>query len=352
MVKNVPAVWYVYANKTYQEEIETYLSSHFSDVSTLTFSNSTGVGYKIISYDIGEIKTLDSFLEQYEGWVQQTRRNEFSDMETDFLDLDKYIAGCNRRITFDADSDSDSNILKLNWRVNAHKKIVAMRELNLMSNTTEPGRYTLKMADDTISGGVPVGATIANTRIYRKNLKGEDFSFKIENCDCEGFIFEIKGDEMRSLGYETTTLNMTNFSNAQDNDYSTRWSPTLYGNGSSGYHDYVGLKSPYGELYKETELEYTKLNMIISFEDDNFLGDRYDVNMVVQTQTRNYDSFSPSTTIYDEDIETKIAAIADEDSYISIPITQPFNRINIFFWLPSVSYVGHTTVHIWEMFLS
>lgn len=352
MGKNLPSIYYVYANRTYKEELEAYLLANFTSVSDLGISNATGIGYKIECYDVGDLKALDAKLEEYEGWIQQTRRNEFADVETEFFDLDKFMPGCNKRITFEPSNTSAENKLKVDWRINANRKTVAVRNFNVTSTGSVLGSYELDMGDDVISGGVPIGATIDNNRVYRKDLNGEEFHLKTTDADLTGYVIEFKAEELRNLEPESNTLDTTNFSYMQDDDYTTKYSPVLNGGDSSGYGDYFTLRYSSGELYKEPELPYTKLNMILSFQDDNFTGSRYNVLTSIHTALRNESSFLYNTTVYCRNHTTKTTAVADADSYLSIDLTQPFNRIAIWVSLPNATYVGHTTAHIWDLFLS
>jgi len=345
-----PAIFYVYANRTFKEELEAYLIAHFSSLTDLGISNATGIGYKIECYDVGELKALDVELEKYEGWIQQSRRTEFADVDTEFFDLDKFISGCNKRISYDPTNTSVENKQKIKWRVNANGKTVAVRNVNFTSSSgAVAGSYEIVLGNDKIAGGIPIGATIDINRVYRKSLNGEFFDVKSTDAYLTGYVIEFKAEEMRSLVLETTTLNTTNFDHLQDDDYSTRWSPDLDGLGSTGYHDYLTLRNPLGELYKEPALPYTKLNMIMAFVDD--MASRFNVRVLITTTLRNNDSFLYTTTVFDEYIETKTADEA-QDGYYTIDLTQPFNRMTILFYLPSAEYVHHSHVSLWEMFLS
>ena len=347
-----PSIFYLYANRTYKEELEAYLLQHFSTVSNLNVSNATGIGYKIECFDVGDLKTLDVELEKYEGWIQQTRRNDFADIDTEFFDLDKFISGCNKRITFEPLIGSVWNKIQVEWRVNANRKTVAVRNLNVTSAGATDGSYEIRLGKDKITGGVPLGATIDINRVYRKNLNGEEFRLITTDAYLTGFVIEFKVDEFRNGITAYTTLDTTDLDHMQDDDYTTRYSPVLNGGGSSGCHDYFEIRINQGEIYKEPAFPYTKLNMIISFQDDNFTGARYNVLTSVYTVLKTESSFLYNTEVYHENHLTKTAAITGADSYISIDLTQPFNRFTVLFWLPNAAYVGHTTLHIWEMFLS
>jgi len=184
--------YYVYGNKTYEEEIEFYLREHIQTVIPLNLSSSTGCGFKIMTYDTAEIRNLDIFLEQYEGWIQTTRRNEFNDLETNVIDLDKALAGTNNRITGNLLNGNDVNWI--NFKLNAHKSLTAFRMINLLGSATT-GNYVLSFGDDKISASVPVNASVNNTTVYRKNLNGDTFNLALTNCSISGYICEYKGLE-------------------------------------------------------------------------------------------------------------------------------------------------------------
>lgn len=189
---NVPAFYYVYGNKTYEEEIETYLRAHFQNVINLNLSSSTGCGFKFVSYDVGDLKSLDSQLETYEGWIQTTRRNEFNDLETNVIDLDKAIAGTNNRITGNLLYGNDINWVKFN--VNAFKDLTAFRMINILGSAAV-GDYVLTFGTDKISASVPVNSSVNNTTIYKKNLNGQSFDLALTDCTLAGYICEFKGSK-------------------------------------------------------------------------------------------------------------------------------------------------------------
>jgi len=184
-----PSIFYVYGNKTYEEDIKAYLMANFN-TTQLNLSSSTGCGFKIESYDIGDLKRLDIILESFEGWIQQTRRTEFSDLETNFLDLDKYIAGCNNRITTDRLDD-------LNFILNSHKGVVVLRTMNFLGGALS-GSYKILMAKDSINGSVPINASVSDNRLIKKTIPlissiDTSFFMTVTNCSLTGVIAEYHG---------------------------------------------------------------------------------------------------------------------------------------------------------------
>jgi len=348
MAKAFPSIFYIYASRTYKEEVEAYLSAHFESISDLNISNATGIGYKIECYDVGELKALDIELEKYEGWIQQTRRTEFSDVDTEFFDLDKFISGCNKRISFDSSNSSVENKEKIKWRVNANGKTVAVRNINVTSAGTVDGTYEIVLGSDKIAGGVPLGATIDINRVYRKNLNGEFFEVKTTDAYLTGYVIEFKGDEWRRYYLENATISSANFENCRDEDYSTSWDALLTGAGLAGYDDYLTLISPFGEPSKAPPLPYTKLNMVLSFE----AASTFNVRVSIHTSMNNDGDVTYNLNVYDAEHTTKSTPIAESDSYITIPLTKEFNNIIINLYLPSPAYAGLATMHIWDMFLS
>jgi hypothetical protein len=186
-----PSIFYVYGNKTYEEDIKAYLSAHFN-TSALNLSSSTGCGFKIESYDVGDLKNLDIELEKYEGWIQQTRRTEFNDLETNLLDLDKFIAGCDNRISTD-----DRNYA--NFAIKAHlPSVVCIRSLNYLGSGVA-GDYTIYMGGVTIKNAVPINTSVTDNRIYRKTLLNtHDFDLQVSNCTLNNALIEFKGKENTS----------------------------------------------------------------------------------------------------------------------------------------------------------
>lgn len=193
MAKNAfPSIFYVYGNKTYEEDIKAYLTAHFN-TSQLNLSSSTGCGFKIECYDVGDLKNLDIELEKYEGWIQQNRRNEFSDLEVNLLDLDKFIAGCDNRVSTD-----DRNYL--NFAIKSHlPSVVCVRSLNFLGSASA-GSYELTMGDVTIKNSVPINGSITDGRIYRRTLSslGSDFDLQVTDCTLNNALVEFKGSENQS----------------------------------------------------------------------------------------------------------------------------------------------------------
>lgn len=186
MAKNIPSIYYVYANKTYEEEIKDYLKENFNSVSQLNISSSAGCGFKIESYDMGDLRRLDAWLEEREGWIQTTRRNEFSELETDLFDLDRYIPGCDRRLSTDS-------LKYLIFTINAFRGKIALRTMNFLGSAT-PGSYNIALGSDNIRGSVPANASVTDNRLYIKTLKDTDlFDLTLTNCTLGGVIAEMKG---------------------------------------------------------------------------------------------------------------------------------------------------------------
>jgi len=186
MAKNIPSIYYVYANKTYEEEIKDYLKENFNSVSQLNISSSAGCGFKIESYDMGDLRRLDAWLEEREGWIQTTRRNEFSELETDLFDLDRYIPGCDRRLSTDS-------LKYLIFTINAFKGKIALRTMNFLGDAV-PGSYNIQLGSDSIKGSVPANASVTDNRLYIKTLKDTDyFDLTLTNCSLGGVIAEMKG---------------------------------------------------------------------------------------------------------------------------------------------------------------
>jgi len=196
---NPQAYFYCYANKNYEEEIEAYLEKNFGEVFNLNISASSGCGFKFLSYDSGDIKRLDAWLESHEGWVQTSRRNNFDDLAADVIDLDKYIAGCNRRISFVTGESSIANKKYIYYKINAHKDKVAVRNSNFSNLTALAGTYRFILGDDNIEGGVPIGGSVDYNRIITKSLDGATFDVQSDNATLSGYVIEYKGEEHRSL---------------------------------------------------------------------------------------------------------------------------------------------------------
>ena len=222
MSKNLPSLYYIYGNKTYEEEIYSHLIEHFQTVGKLNISASSGCGFKIESHDVGELKSLDAWLENYEGWIQTNRRNEFNELESNLIDLDQAVGGCNNRLTGLTVGD---NIKWIKFNINAFKELVAIRMLNFQGSATN-GSYELNMGGDKISSSVPANAVVNNSTIYKKSLNGESFDFKLTDCDISGYIIEYKGKKYYDFicsnhnitGYDGDLTTNTSFYNIGEDD--------------------------------------------------------------------------------------------------------------------------------------
>jgi hypothetical protein len=241
MSKNLPSLYYIYGNKTYEEEIYNYLIEHFQSVGKLNISASSGCGFKIESHDVGDLKSLDAWLENYEGWIQSNRRNEFNELESNLIDLDKAVGGCNNRLTGLSVGD---NIKWIKFNINAFKELVAIRMLNFQG-TANNGSYELNMGGDKISSSVPANAVVNNSTIYKKSLNGESFDFELTDCDISGYIIEYKGKKF----YDFTCANhdITGY----DGDLNT----------STSFYD-VGMDDGWWTRF---ELDFSKVMKIKSF---------------------------------------------------------------------------------------
>jgi hypothetical protein len=247
---NPPAFYYVYASKVYEEAVEEYLKLNFEDVYNLNISSSVGCGFKFISYDLGDVKRLDAWLESHEGWIQSTRRNDFNDLEADVLDLDKAIAGCNNRITEGGD------YRYLNFVVNSHKQMVAVRDLNISNPNAAVGTYSVSMGADNLTFGAPANSVIDYTKLLKKDLKGESFDILLTGCNLIGSLIEYKGHEVKDFteasGHDISAFN-TNFSTSTD---------IVVGIDSASWWTYYDL------ILKEP-LKIRSVNLVFGFYDNH-----------------------------------------------------------------------------------
>jgi len=264
MAKNAfPSIFYVYGNKTYEEEIKAYLSAHFN-TSALNMSSSTGCGFKIESFDIGDLKALDIVLEKYEGWIQQSRRNEFTDLETNFLDFDKYIAGCNNRISTD-------NINNLNFVLNAHKGIIVLRSLNFLGSAVA-GSYKFLMGSDEINGSVPINASVSDNRLIKKTIPkisnlANAFYATVSNCSLTGAIAEYNGfNDINNWSLSNPFFPAIPVGNAGDEDVTT-------------FIDYPYDNYPRCIINRATEIRVYKF--VVLFEFIGTSGDTYQIDSLM-----------------------------------------------------------------------
>ena len=214
--ENPNPYFYIYANRKYYNIIETYLKQHFQVVIPLNLSSTTGCGFKIMSYDFAELKNLDSFLEQYEGWLQTSRRNEFNEFEANVLDLDNYSAGCNARLTV-----TDIDYIK--FALNHYKSLIVFRYLNFLGGANV-GYYILKFGDLELKNTIPANATLTDSKIYRKTLDvSTDIDITLSDCTLEGTLIEYASngsEEVNNWVYEVGGIPQAN-TEFKDKDMTT-----------------------------------------------------------------------------------------------------------------------------------
>ena len=358
---NPPAFYYVYGNKSYEEEIYNYLVDHFQNVIKLNLSSVTGCGFKFVSYDIGELRTLDVILENYEGWLQTGRRTDFNDLNSDFLDLDNFTVGCNHRLT--PSSVITWDMQKIAWYVNAHKKTVAIRNLNYANTSGANGDITMMFGSDKIVNAIVNNIAIDSNKIIRKNLNGEVFSITGTNITFNGYVVEYKGDEYRNFKVESTSCTVKEsapFTYISDGEINSRYPLSLNGGYGGGGIDSFVLSTNEGEYQDELLISGSYLNIL--FCPLSYIGDATQkMRLIIYLQTRHGSSFSPQTEIHDVTYPAVIPIDFNvghcEWLTVPIPAGLTFNRISFSFW--GLQADGVTTTNpddmwatIYEMFVS
>jgi hypothetical protein len=166
---------------------------------------------------------LDAWLEECEGWIQTTRRNEFSELETNLFDLDRYVPGCDRRLSTDS-------LEELNYIINAFKGKVAIRTISFLGSAT-PGSYNIRLGSDNIKGSVPANASVTDNRLYIKTLKDWDyFEVSVNNCTLAGVIAEMKGKVTTNWTCSNPLPPDTPIPRCFDNDVRTTYEELPYDN--------------------------------------------------------------------------------------------------------------------------
>ena len=78
-----PAIYYIYGNARYQEELEELCKSFFPMTSKLNMSNPNGCGFRVECFDQNDLSRFDVEIEKYEAWIQNYRKTDFSDLNND-----------------------------------------------------------------------------------------------------------------------------------------------------------------------------------------------------------------------------------------------------------------------------
>jgi hypothetical protein len=359
MAKNaIPSIFYIYGNKNYEDEIETYIKGKFN-YWPLDISASTGCGFKIESYDIGDLKALDIQLEKYEGWIQQTRRTDFSDLEVDFLDLDNFTIGCNHRLT--PSSDPTWDMQKIAWFINASRKTVAIRNLNYSNTSGALGNVTMTFGIDKIVNSIVTNSSIDNNRLIKKNLRDTVFSITGTNVSLDGYVIEYYGDEYRNFkltGTSCTIKEGATLARAIDYDIISRCAFSCNGGSAGGGIDFIDLTVNEGEYQYETEISGRYLNLL--FNPFSYAFDASQkMRVIIYLQTRKGTSFSQQTEILDETYAATTTLDVGNCQWLTIPIPEgvSFNIIRIYVWGlladgVTTAPVNNLWFSVFEMFVS
>ena len=337
-----PAIYYIYGNARYQEELEELCKSFFPMTSKLNMSNPNGCGFRVECFDPNDLSRFDVEIEKYEAWIQNYRKTDFSDLNVDYLDLDDYIVGMNHRISYNPISDSIGNKAYINWIVNAHQKAIAIREIKFASaSTTEEGTYDIRLGKDHITGTIPIGAAYESSKLIKKNLKGESFGIGSLNSKLTGFIIEYQGVENRQIKLGYNTFGDADFSNAFDGDINTRSDVLL----KSSQPDYLVL-----DIDKPI---YTKFNICHSFK--SILDRDVTFKIVSRYYDPVLDDFTHHTEVINETYTTYNDFNAHNDAWVNIDLPEKYTDFYITincFEQGSPTDPDSVTWLIWDMFLS
>ncbi len=342
---STPSIFYIYGNKTFEEEIKAACLSLFPSVSQLNIYNPNGVGFKVECFDINDLRSLDIKLEPYEGWIQQTRRNDFSDINADVMDFDKFIGGCNNRITFDSTGTTVWNKDYITYKVNAHKDLVAVRNLNFTNNSAVAGTYKVVLGNDSVNGGVPIGATLDLNRVIRKTLNGQSFAVQSTDASLTGFVIEYKGNEYRNYdftGYPVNPPEARDSTYWRDNNITTRYDYAMNVMVSQEWE--VHLKKDEYLVNKEDSMYIKNFNIICAFKNV------VDVGHHGYLRIRFYkDGVQLQEEIY-TNIDCHNSETADSDEWYSIAVNKTIDKFEIFVYSEELDL--NTTFMVWDCFLS
>lgn len=338
--KPFPAIYYVYGNSRYQEELEDLCKSHFPMTSKLQMSNPNGCGFRIECYDPNDLSRFDVEIERYEAWIQNYRKTDFSDLNVDYLDLDDFVVGMNHRMSFSPNGDSISNKAYVNWIVNAHQKAIAIREIKFASaSTTEVGTYDIRLGKDHITGTIPIGASYESSKLIKKNLKGESFGLGSLNSKLTGFIIEYQGVENRSLNVVYSSMANPDWTDAFDGDIDTRSNILL----RSDVSDTVWINT--------TKPEFRKLNICQSFR--SVIA--REVQLIVKSRYFNGQQYENEQVLLNKAYDTYNDYLSHGDSWLNIDLPEKYNQIVISLSCWEGNYradPNSVTWVIWDMFLS
>lgn len=320
-----PSIFYIYGNRTFRDEIFNLVTKYFSTYSELNVSNPNGCGFKIESYDIGDLKSIEIELEPYEGWIQTERRNEFVDLNADLLDLDRYIAGCNKRL-------STPYSFWATYRINAGASLVAIRNMNVRANTGEglEPQYSIAFGDEEIITGLPMGSVLDSNKIIKKKLNGKKIKFTFTECTPVNIIVDYRINAYQDFKLEsTTTTNVQgDFSKAVDWDKYEGGAYSVWISQLSGGYGFSGVDSMVittkGSQFNEEKIKPDYLNIYYSIGSSEPTDT---LKLSIYTQIREGDSYYPQKLVFEKQYNDLTGNIYD---YQKIPVGHELNRIMIY----------------------
>lgn len=337
-----PAIYYIYGNSKYREELEEMCKNFFPMCAKLTVSNPNGCGFKVECYDPNDLARFDVEIEKYEAWVQNYRKTDFNDVKVDYLDLDEITNGTNTRKTYNPKVSSDVNIGYLNWVINASRKQIAIREMKFLSNSsTKAGVYDLQFDDDHIIGIIPIGQAHDINKMIRKNLNGGEFKISCTDADLIGYIIEYLGEkEYRQNVIILGTGALANFdsTNALDGDISTK---------SFGLMPSTANRQDLVKIYPN-DPEYKKLFLCTAF--------RAASDYKVQVWMKAVYPGGRTIEFFDNIFNTATDYKVQDDSWLSIELPEcGFSEIQVFFSTKNEGvYPPVNTVYwsLWDIFFT
>jgi hypothetical protein len=174
-------------------------------------ANKAGCGFKTEIQDIGSLVRLDTDLNQFEAWVQTTKKKEFSIVDSNYNNYDTYLPQCNNRLT-------TTNYSAIEMLTNFHTDNWGFRALNV-ATSSNAGYYELFLGSEQakLRNEIPANSMLSDKNIYMKNLFSEKIKFTFSDCTFKSAIVEYQGLEFRD--FILTQGEVTNPEYAYNKDY-------------------------------------------------------------------------------------------------------------------------------------
>ena len=143
--------------------------------------------------DLPEITSLDMFLEDKEGWIQQTRRTEFNEITPSVFDFDVFSFGCKTRL-------SCLNTQIFNHALRSRSGVIVVKRMVFLGGGSNGTALLYFNTSDFILHNVLANSSLIDDKIYKNTtIDTDSSSLTVTNCTMSGAIMEYDTEDDFSL---------------------------------------------------------------------------------------------------------------------------------------------------------